>query len=146
MPDDNEGFENEFNTQQFKASSSSGPAKGGTDWLKDAAADRYGAPIPNLANGLLCLRGAPELSSCFGFNEMRGEVELIEELPSVRGASGASAGKLPRPVIDADVTQVVEWMQRQCHMKKSASTSYIRRSTDAGGSIGFTHFAIGSMA
>ena len=46
MPDDNEGFENEFNTQQFKASSSSGPAKGGTDWLKDAAADRYGAPIP----------------------------------------------------------------------------------------------------
>jgi predicted P-loop ATPase len=118
MPDDNEGFENEFNTQQFKASSSSGPAKGGTDWLKDAAADRYGAPIPNLANGLLCLRGAPELSSCFGFNEMRGEVELIEELPSVRGASGASAGKLPRPVIDADVTQVVEWMQRQCHMKR----------------------------
>ena len=50
MPDDNEGFENEFNTQQFKASSSSGPAKGGTGWLKDAAADRYGAPIPNLAN------------------------------------------------------------------------------------------------
>jgi predicted P-loop ATPase len=119
MPDAGD-HESEFNTQGFTAagSSSSGPAKGGTDWLKDAATDRNGALIQNLANILLCLRGAPELSGCFGFNEMRGEVELIEELPSVRGASGASAGKLPRLVIDADVTQAVEWMQRKCHMRK----------------------------
>jgi predicted P-loop ATPase len=120
MADDPEDFEKEFDTEKFKASSasSSGPAKGGVDWLKDAARGDKGVLIPNLANTLLCLRGAPELSGCFGFNEMRMEVELIEELPSVRGASGASVGKLPRPVIDADVTQVVEWMQRQCRLKK----------------------------
>lgn len=58
------------------------------------------------------------MSGCFGFNEMKGEVELIEELPAVTGASGASAGKLPRPVIDADVTQVAEWMQRKCLLKR----------------------------
>jgi hypothetical protein len=108
MADDPEDFDNEFDTENFKASSSSssGPAKGGTDWMKDAATDKYGLPIPNLANALLCLRGAPELSGCFGFNEMKGEVELIEELPAVRGASRASIGRLPRPVIDADVAQV----------------------------------------
>jgi predicted P-loop ATPase len=116
--------EEEFDTETFNPKpgssgpSSGGPAKGGTDWLKDAGKDRNGAPIPNLANVLLCLRGAPELSGCFGFNEMKMEVELIEELPAVRGASGASVGKLPRPVIDADVTQVVEWMQRNCRMKR----------------------------
>ena len=75
-------------------------------------------PGPKLANALLCLRGAPEFSGCFGFNEMKAEVELIEELPSVRGVSGASAGKLPRPVIDADVIQVAEWMQRNCRLKR----------------------------
>jgi|HubBroStandDraft_6_1064221.scaffolds.fasta_scaffold259129_2 predicted P-loop ATPase len=120
MADDPEDFDNEFDTENFKASSSSssGPAKGGTDWMKDAATDKYGLPIPNLANALLCLRGAPELSGCFGFNEMKGEVELIEELPAVRGASRASIGRLPRPVIDADVAQVAEWMQRNCRLKK----------------------------
>jgi predicted P-loop ATPase len=121
--DDPDDFENEFDTQQFGASGSSssgpsGPARAGMDWAKDAATDGRGSPIPNLANALLCLRGAPEVSGCFGFNEMTGEVELIEELPAVRGASGASVGKLPRPVIDADVVQVVEWMQRSCRMKR----------------------------
>jgi predicted P-loop ATPase len=119
-PDDPEKFvEEEFDKETFGPKSGpGGPAKGGADWLKDAAMDRYGAPIPNLANALLCLRGAPELNGCFGFNEMKGEVELVEELPAVGGASGASVGKLPRPVIDADVAQVTEWMQRKCRMKK----------------------------
>ena len=120
-PDDPDDFESEFDTKNFKpkpGSNPSGPAKGGTDWLKDAVTDRWGNPIPNLANALLCLRGAPELSGCFGFNEMKGEVELIEDLPAVRGASAATIGKLPRAVIDADVTQVVEWMQRSCRMKR----------------------------
>jgi predicted P-loop ATPase len=121
-PDDPDDIEEEFDTETFGPKPGppgpSGPAKGGTDWMKDAATDRYGAPIPNLANVLLCLRGAPELNGCFGFNEMKGEVELIEELPAVRGASGASVGKLPRPVIDADVAQVVEWMQRKCGIKR----------------------------
>jgi predicted P-loop ATPase len=113
--DEPEDFESEFEAEREEQP---GPAKGGTDWLKDAALDRHGVPIPNLANVLLCLRGAPEFSGCFGFNGMKGEVELIEELPSVRGASGASVGKLPRPVIDADVAQAAEWMQRNCRMKR----------------------------
>jgi predicted P-loop ATPase len=118
--DDPEDFATEFETEKFgpSNSSSSGPAKGGTDWLKDAATDRNGNPLPNLANALLCLRGAPELSGCFGFNEMKAEVELIEDLPSVRGASGASIGRLPRSVIDADIAQVAEWMQRNCSLKQ----------------------------
>jgi predicted P-loop ATPase len=122
MNDEPENFDQEFDEEKFKPNQpppGGGPAKGGTDWLKDAAKEgKDHHPIPNLANALLCLRGAPELSGCFGFNEMKGEVELIEELPSVRGASRASEGKLPRSVIDADVTQVVEWMQRECRMKK----------------------------
>jgi predicted P-loop ATPase len=108
-----------FNTIDFKKGQNAPrPAKGGLDWLGKAATDSKGAPLPTLSNVLLCLRGAPELAGCFGFNEMMAEVQLIEELPCVEGGNSASVGSLPRSVIDADILQVVEWMQRQCRLKK----------------------------
>ena len=87
-------------------------------WLQDAAMDSRGNLVPNLANVLICLRGAMELNGCFGFNEMTGTVELIEELPTAPDVNNASAGKLPRAVIDADVTQVCELLQRAYDMRK----------------------------
>ena len=115
-------------------------------WLQGAAMDARGNLVPNLANVLICLRGAMELSGCFGFNEMTGTVELIEDLPTAPNVNNASAGKLPRAVIDADVTQVCEWLQRAYDMRKSGSTLSTRRSTAEGENTGFTHFAIGSTA
>jgi predicted P-loop ATPase len=87
-------------------------------WLQNAAMDARGNLVPNLANVLICLRGAMELNGCFGFNEMTETVELIEELPSSPGVNGASAGTLSRAVIDADVAQVCEWLQRAYDMRK----------------------------
>jgi predicted P-loop ATPase len=93
-------------------------SNGDADWLSDAARDGKNNLIANLANTLICLRGVMELSGCFGFNEMTRSVELVEELPVIKGTNGASTGKLPRPVIDADIAQVCECLQRAYKLHK----------------------------
>jgi predicted P-loop ATPase len=97
-------------------------------WLADAM-DAKGNIAPNLANTLICLRGANALNGCLAFNEMTCSIELIEELPLVKGARAASVGELPRALIDADVTQVCEWLQRAYRMQK-LSLSTVQKAID----------------
>jgi predicted P-loop ATPase len=86
-------------------------ATGGPSWLLDCQHDDRGRVIPNLANALIALRGAPELSDAFAFDEMLQAPILLKELPVAPKGESASIGPAPRPIRDTDVSQLQEWLQ-----------------------------------
>ncbi len=92
-------------------------------WAKNAETDKSGRPIANIANTLACMRGTIALKDCFGFDEMLEEAVLLQELPLVERAKPASVGKLPRPITDADVTQMLEWVQHVGGMPRIGLTA-----------------------
>ncbi|MBV8092094.1 MAG: hypothetical protein JOY71_23215 [Acetobacteraceae bacterium] len=73
-------------------------------WLGRCQLTDDGRPRSNLANALLALREAPELCELVCFDQMLCAPLLVKPLP---------AGQLnaPRPLTDADVTAVQEWLQ-----------------------------------
>ena len=82
-------------------------------WFQAAEKDHRGKVIPNLANVMLALRATPELSSAFVFDEMRRAALLCAPLPSTAdGSAAGEADDCPRPIRDADVSQLQEWLQR----------------------------------
>lgn len=75
-------------------------------WQKRLQRNDRGAPLNNLANVMTALRGARQLQSCFGYDAMLRAPILLCRLP------GGSKEKLPRPVLDSDVSLLQEWLQR----------------------------------
>jgi predicted P-loop ATPase len=82
-----------------------------TGWLRECLCDERGRIQPILANAMIALRFAPQLADAFTFDEMLRAPILAKELPSAPNAEPASADPLPRPVRDADVSQLQEWLQ-----------------------------------
>jgi predicted P-loop ATPase len=83
------------------------------NWPNDALLNTEGGIRQNLHNVLVALRGMPELFGVLSYDEMLCAPVLVAELPQSKGASPASRGRLPRPVIDEDVVQLQEWIQAQ---------------------------------
>ncbi|PNG25703.1 virulence-associated E family protein [Methylocella silvestris] len=83
------------------------------DWLAQACRDENGKIVPNLASAMAALRNAPQIANCFQLDEMLRAAVLVRSLPALGGAAPENdEDTFPRPVRDADVSQVQEWMQR----------------------------------
>jgi hypothetical protein len=81
------------------------------DWADRCIKDEMGRIIPNLANALVALRALPELVDAFAYDEMSCASIIRKALPIGPGGESAGAGPFPRPVRDADVSQLQEWLQ-----------------------------------
>ncbi len=66
-----------------------------------------GAPLPTLANAMVALRYAPALVDLVAYDEMRRAAILQHPVPG-----GAMTWTGPRPIHDADVVGVQEYLQR----------------------------------
>jgi predicted P-loop ATPase len=82
-------------------------------WLDRCIADERGRIVPNLANLMVPLRTALEISDAFAFDAMLQTPILRRELPIAPNGKSANSDPLPRPVRDADVSQLQEWLQHQ---------------------------------
>ena len=90
---------------------SGGPSAPSPDWLRDCCVDEKGRIVPNVASALTALRTAPEICDCFAFDEMQRASILVKPLPLWN--SPAATACVARPIRDADVVQLQEWLQRQ---------------------------------
>lgn len=75
-------------------------------------------PVSNLANALIALRGAPELAGLFAHDAMLRHTMVLADLPNPRMAAVTAA----RPLTDADVSAVQEWMQERGLLKMGRDT------------------------
>jgi hypothetical protein len=78
-----------------------------TPWFEKANRDKDGNPVCELKSAVAALRGMPELSACFAYDEMLCAEVLIAPVPG----SVVQQGRLPRPVMDHDVLSVTEYLQ-----------------------------------
>lgn len=81
-----------------------------------ATADRHESKgekklIRDITSVLAALRHEPTLASCFAHDDMLNDAVVIKELPAALGAP-ALDGPLPRPISEADITRLQEWLQR----------------------------------
>jgi hypothetical protein len=90
------------------------PKKEGPPWLADATRDDRGRVLPNLANLMIALRNAPDIADAFTYDEMLRAAILTRALPIVGRVEGGELGPYPRPVRDADVSKLQEWLSRNC--------------------------------
>jgi len=81
------------------------------DWLEGVIDDDRGRVLPILRNVTLALRSAPHLTDAFAFDELERCVVVQRPLPLADGAEPRNIGPFPRPLCDADVSQVQEWLQ-----------------------------------
>ena len=93
------------------------PSANRAPWLQGCIEDDRGRVIPNHANLMIALRAAPEIRDAFAYDEMMQAAILRKELRVAPNGKSASAGPLPRPVRDTDVSQLQEWLQH-CGMPK----------------------------
>jgi predicted P-loop ATPase len=86
-----------------------------TGWLADAMVDERDRVIANLANVMLALRSDPHVVKAFAFDEMMQTPLIVEPVPIAPGGKAAESTDdvLPRPVRDADASQLQEWLQHQ---------------------------------
>jgi predicted P-loop ATPase len=75
--------------------------------LSRAQLDKYCEPRANLFNAMLALRGDPQLADVFAYNEMLRAPVLLRSVPSAR----IDAATFPKPVSDADVAALQEYLQ-----------------------------------
>lgn len=94
------------------------------EWLAGAIDDERGRIVPNLANAALALRMAPELKDVFRYDELQRVVIVDKALPVVEAAEPRTGGSLPRPLSDADVSQVQEWLQHMGLPKIGRDTTH----------------------
>src|SRR5215212_1037888 len=74
-------------------------------WLDACMTDAQSRPIPNLANAMIALRCDPALADVLRFDEMARAAMLMRPIGSEHGAFK------PRPVTDADVAAIQEYLQ-----------------------------------
>lgn len=77
------------------------------DWKAGCLVDPRGGLLPNLANALAALRSHPNVSGCFGYDEMLRASVLLKPLPG-----SMSTHHSVRLVSDTDVCHIQEWLQR----------------------------------
>jgi predicted P-loop ATPase len=94
------------------------------EWLRGAISDERGRLLPNLANVALALRRAPELADAFSFDELERRVIVNADLPLAKGAEARAGPAPPRPLSDADVSQVQEFLQHAGLPKASRETTH----------------------
>ncbi len=82
-------------------------------WRDGTIKDERGRVLPILRNVAVALRGAPELKDAFRFDELQQLVIVEKSLPLADGAEPRNIGPTPRPIVDADVSQIQEWLQSQ---------------------------------
>ena len=75
-------------------------------WHDDLQVER-GSYVANLANMATALRAAPELVALLAYDEMQQHIVLNRNPPGARHGL-----KAPRPVVDADIAAIQEWVQR----------------------------------
>jgi predicted P-loop ATPase len=82
-------------------------------WLRDCIRDDKGRIVANLANAMTALRGAPELEALFTYDQMLQAPLLNQGIPRAEDKEepGPPANFQPRPVTDADVSALQEWLQ-----------------------------------
>lgn len=99
------------------------PTEAGTGddaaWLSRCQTDQQGEPRGNLANAMTALRSDPLLRDVFGYDEMLRAEMLTRPVPS-----GGRTEEGVRPVQDADVTAVQEYLQRAGLEKVSKDTTF----------------------
>ena len=78
------------------------------EWSQYLQRDDHGNAIPNLANAAHVLRRAPAMVGLFAYDEMLRHPMLQRAIPGGR----AEPLPQPRPLHDADVGTVQEWLQR----------------------------------
>jgi hypothetical protein len=102
---------------KIRRSIEEGAAKGRPNqappWADSCIKDATGRVVPNLANAMVALRGAPELTDAFAFDAMLQAPVLAQALPVAPSGETAGGGPFPRPVRDADVSQLQEWLQHR---------------------------------
>lgn len=79
-----------------------------THWHDLLQRDDRGRAIPNLANALTALRYAPELAALVTYDEMLRHALLLQPVPGSMGKRASGQ----RPLEDADVAAIQEWLQR----------------------------------
>jgi len=82
-----------------------------TNYLAAAMLDSDGRPMPNLANVMLVLRNDALVSDAVRYDQMLRAPILEKALPSVDPRAKPNLSVLPRPICDADVSQLQEWLQ-----------------------------------
>jgi hypothetical protein len=97
----------------------SAPDERGADPASTYQTDQQGEPRGNLANAMTALRSDPLLRDVFGYDEMLRAEMLTRPVPS----SGRAEEGM-RPVQDADVTAVQEYLQRAGLEKVSKDTTF----------------------
>jgi predicted P-loop ATPase len=80
-------------------------------WFANATKDERGRILPNLANTMIALRGAPDICNAFKFDNMLRAPILTHALPSVEDPDPCDIGPYPRPLRDEDVSKLQEWLQ-----------------------------------
>ena len=95
------------------------------DWLRKCQRDDSGEPRPNLFNTMLAVREDTALSDLMGFDEMLRAPLLMKPV----SGSSHPVILLPRPLKDADVTAVQEYLQRAGLEKVGKDT--VHQATDS---------------
>ena len=81
-------------------------------WLGSCERDDRGKIIPNLANLMIALRLDPDLADAFAFDQMLRAPVLRLALPAApNGKTTGGGDPLPRPLRDADVSDLREYVQ-----------------------------------
>jgi predicted P-loop ATPase len=73
------------------------------EWHHQCIPDSQGQILPILANAVVAIRGTPDMANAIAFDEMA-------RVPMLVGPLGDS-NVFPRPITDADVVRVQQWMQ-----------------------------------
>jgi len=87
--------------------------KDASPWLADCLRDDKDRVIANLANLMIGLRADPNIVTTFAFDEMAQAPLLLEPLPVAPNGKTAGGDPPPRPIRDADVSQLQEWFQHR---------------------------------
>ena len=93
------------------------------DWYSRCLETAAGGVLSNLANAILALREDPAWSGVFAYDQMAHETLLEAAIPRHDG-SPAVVGPFPRPITDADVGAVQEWLQIAGLTKLSKDTTH----------------------
>jgi predicted P-loop ATPase len=101
------------------------PERGLPIWLRDCEKDARGDIIPNLANLFIAMRGDPDLVNTLAFDQMLQSSVLVAPLPPApNGETTGGGDPLPRPLRDADVSDLREYVQHNFFPRISRDISH----------------------
>jgi Virulence-associated protein E len=94
-------------------------------WLQACEKDDRDRIIPNLANLMIALRSDPDLANTLAFDQMLQAPVLRFPLPAApNGKTTGGADPLPRPLRDADVSDLREYVQHHGFPRISRDISH----------------------